>query len=92
MGQALRFRRTEAGLRTETEPPQEHVLAPRVIARELAQGTVRVFVEFDLIDGPLRYELTGFEPILTPDGTQAVDDNGDLRWNWTGWRCEKSGG
>lgn len=92
MGRALVFRRTAAGLRVEGEPPAEHTLSADEVRRKLTDGLARVTVTYDTLDGPLTYEVTGFEPVLDPDGAQAVDSAGNRRWNWTGWQARRVDG
>jgi len=90
MGHSLIIRKRLDGSRTvESDLPDEHTFSSRWIRKELGDlVSVRVIVH--TTDGDVEYELTGFEPVLEADGTQAIDTvDGEPRSNWTGWETRR---
>jgi hypothetical protein len=85
VAKALVVRKRRDGSTTiEGDPPVEHGFSARWIARQIQEGLVTVTIAVNTSDGPVAYELTGFE---TVEG--AVEDDGSPRPNFTGWLARR---
>lgn len=65
MGKALVIHHRRDGTTTVSGGPEggEQVFSAKVIARELAAGHAKVTFTLETVDGPLAYELVGFDPV-----------------------------
>lgn len=76
--------RADGARRLVGEPPSKHTFSARWLQREIGRlAEVRIVVTTD--EREVTYRVTGYEPVYEPDGvTQARDDSGEARWNFTG--------
>jgi hypothetical protein len=89
MSHSLILRKRADGRRTlESDLPDEHTFSARWIQKELGD-LARVTVTLVTEDGEVDYVMESYEPIVGPLGRQVRDEQGDLRWNWTGLVCRR---
>ena len=71
------------------EWPDEHVFPFSWLGREIDSGLVDVTLTVNAADGPVKYRFQGFDPHLDQDGRPVKDKNGDVKLNFTAWKCKK---
>jgi hypothetical protein len=88
VGQSLTIRRhRDGGVSIQGEPPAVHTFSARWIARHLGD-LCDVEIVLKTSNGPVRYRMSGFEPIVDSDGSPAFEADGETpRFNFTGWQA-----
>ncbi len=90
MAKALMIRRTRDGnVRVRGDFPDEQTFPFSWLQRELGTGMVEITLTVNHEDGPTVYAFEGFEPHVDGDGRPVKDKNGDVKLNFTAWRCKK---